>query len=356
MAVQKNFTIRNGLEVNNNLIFADTNSNKVGIATTVVNYTLDVDGTIGAENSIVTGISTVNTLSIGGVVSLGNSSGSAGQYLVSTGTGVTWSSVPTVRSSDIQTAGVGATTFNTIYSVGLLDVYINGVKLSASEYTADDSATVVLDSACFGGETVEFISYSPFGIGIGGTSIQGITILDEGSPIGSALQVTSINFVGAAVTSTGSGVGVTVYVSSSGIATYADTAGISTYSSSAGISSYSDVAGISTYADTAGISTYSNVSGISTYSSSAGISTYADTAGISTYSNVAGISTYADTAGIATVSSGLTGTPDIEVGIVTASNGFTSGIGVTDPVQIQVSGNVLTFNVVGIGSTSLVLF
>lgn len=232
MAVQKNFVVKNGIEVNNSLIFADTNSNKVGIATTVVDHTLDVGGTIRAENSIVTGISTVNGLFIDGTVSVGNSSGSIGQYLVSTGVGVTWGSVPTVRSSDIQTASVGATTFNTTYSVGLLDVYINGIKLSSSEYTADDSATVSLDVACFGGETVEFISYSPFGIGIGGSSIQGITILDEGTPVGSSLQVTSINFVGAAVTTTGSGIGVTVYLSdyvaSSGISTYANTAGIST--------------------------------------------------------------------------------------------------------------------------------
>ena len=43
-------------------------------------------------------------------------------------------------------------------------------------------------------------------------------------------------------------------------------------------------------------------------------------------------------------------------GIVTATNGFTSGIGITNPVQITVSGNILTFNVVGVGSTSLQLF
>jgi len=49
MAVQKNFKITNGLEVNTNLIFADTNSNKVGIATTTVNYTLDVNGDIGKK-------------------------------------------------------------------------------------------------------------------------------------------------------------------------------------------------------------------------------------------------------------------------------------------------------------------
>jgi len=177
-----------------------------------------------------------------------------------------------------------------------LDVYINGVKLSSTEYTANDSATVVLDDPCFGGETVEFITYSPLSIGFGATSIQGITILDEGSTIGNPMQITSINFVGSSVTSSGSGVGVTVYLSD-----------------------------------------------------------YVASSGISTFSDFSGISTYSGTSGIATVSSGLTGTPDIEVGIVTAT-GFTSGIGVTNPVQIQVSGNVLTFNVVGVGSTSFTLF
>jgi hypothetical protein len=212
MAVQKNFVIQNGLEVNNNLIFADKGSNKVGIATTSPRHTLHVNGGIGATNSVVTGISTVTDLIIGGKVSAGSTFGAAGQYLVSTGAGVTWGAVPTVRSLDLQTAGVGATTFNTTYAVGLLDVYVNGVKLSSDEFTANNGATVVLDDACFGGETIEFVSYSPFALGFGSTSIQGITILEEGSPVGSALQVTSINFVGAAVTAVGSGIGVTVYI------------------------------------------------------------------------------------------------------------------------------------------------
>jgi hypothetical protein len=333
MAVQKNFIVKNGLEVNNNLIFANTGSNKVGIATTNPQYTLHVRGGIGATNSVITGVSTVNDLIIGGKVSAGSSFGAAGQYLVSTGAGVTWGAVPTVRSTDLQTAGVGATTFNTTYTVGLIDVYVNGVKLSADEYTANNGATVVLDDACFGGETVEFISYSPFGIGVGGTSIQGITILEEGSPVGGPLQVTSINFVGAAVTAVGSGVGVTVYLSN-----YVASAGIATFATNAGISTYSDTAGISTYSDTAGISTYSDTAGISTYSDTAGISTYSDTAGIST--NVIG--------GIASVTS-------VTAGIITATSGFIS-IANTTPVTIQLIGNQLTFNAVGIGSTTFTLF
>jgi len=43
-------------------------------------------------------------------------------------------------------------------------------------------------------------------------------------------------------------------------------------------------------------------------------------------------------------------------GVTTSQGGFTSGIGVTNPVQITVSGNVLTFTVTGVGSTSLTLY
>jgi hypothetical protein len=67
-----------------------------------------------------------------------------------------------------------------------------------------------------------------------------------------------------------------------------------------------------------------------------------------------GNSTTATTAGIATNAQGLTGTPNIIVGIVTASNGFTSGLGTA--VQITTVGNKLFFDVPGVGSTSLTLF
>ena len=43
-------------------------------------------------------------------------------------------------------------------------------------------------------------------------------------------------------------------------------------------------------------------------------------------------------------------------GVTTSQQGFTSGIGITNPVKITVSGTILTFTVAGIGSTSLTLF
>ena len=43
-------------------------------------------------------------------------------------------------------------------------------------------------------------------------------------------------------------------------------------------------------------------------------------------------------------------------GVTTSQNGFTSGIGITNPVKITVSGNILSFTVAGVGSTSLILY
>jgi len=186
------------------------------------------------------------------------------------------------------------------------------------------------------------------------------------------------------------------YANSSGIATYANTAGFSTssgysniagFSTSSDSSSYAEIAGFSTssgysniagfstssnsssYAETAGFSTssgYAEIAGFSTssnYAEIAGFSTssdYAITAGIATSSNyaeIAGFSTssgYAITAGIATVAEGITGSPNIEVGIVTASQGFISAANTT-PIQIFLVGNQLTFTAVGIGLTTFTL-
>lgn len=44
MAVDKNFVVKHGLEVNTNLILANATTNQVGIATTVTKYTLHVNG------------------------------------------------------------------------------------------------------------------------------------------------------------------------------------------------------------------------------------------------------------------------------------------------------------------------
>ena len=94
----------------------------------------------------------------------------------------------------------------------------------------------------------------------------------------------------------------------------------SSFSGNATSATYATSAGIATYSSNAGIATYSSNAGIATFATSAGIATYASNAGIATYSSNAGIATFATSAGIATNAQGLTGTPNLNVGIVTATS------------------------------------
>jgi len=57
------------------------------------------------------------------------------------------------------------------------------------------------------------------------------------------------------------------------------------------------------------------------------------------------------------VTDGSTQLANVKVaGVTTSVGGFTSGIGITNPVKITVTGNVLTFTVTGVGATSLRLY
>ena len=59
MGIAKNFVVKNGLEVNTNLILADADSGKVGIASTDPRTTLDVRGGIACTDLNVSGVATI---------------------------------------------------------------------------------------------------------------------------------------------------------------------------------------------------------------------------------------------------------------------------------------------------------
>ncbi len=69
MAVNKNFVVKNGIEVNNNLLVADVDTQKVGIGTSVSSYELHVSGGIGATDLYVCGVTTLG--SAGGITTTG---------------------------------------------------------------------------------------------------------------------------------------------------------------------------------------------------------------------------------------------------------------------------------------------
>jgi hypothetical protein len=154
-----------------------TVTNLTGTAGTITTFNSTV-GTItnlSATDINASGIVTVTTgLSLGGYVSIGNSTGDENQILASTGVGVSWKTfedlLPQTRTGLTTSASASQTLFNFVYNVNFLDVFVNGVKLSSGEFTATNGTTVTLSEAAFESDTVEFVSYATLGAGTGQVS------------------------------------------------------------------------------------------------------------------------------------------------------------------------------------------
>ena len=151
----------------------------------------------------VTGLTETDTLTTGnatltGTVSAGGTTGTDGYYLKSTGIGVTWAVLPSSRTTSTQTATAGQTSFNFSYNIGFLDVFLNGVKLPSSEFTANNGSTIVLDDAAFANDTLEFISLNtvPVTSGGGATNLDGLSDVTVTSPVyGQTLRYNGVKFV-----------------------------------------------------------------------------------------------------------------------------------------------------------------
>jgi predicted heme/steroid binding protein len=66
----------------------------------------------------------------------------------------------TLRQTTAFTATAGQTTFTVSYSVGFVDVFYNGSKLAASEFTATNGTSIVLGTACVVNDIVEVVAYN----------------------------------------------------------------------------------------------------------------------------------------------------------------------------------------------------
>ena len=153
------------------LVFVPASGN-LGLGTTNPTSKLHVVGD-GLFTGVVTATTFLGNINFGstGSISIANTTGTSGQYLQSTGIGVTWATFPTLRTTQTNTATAGQTSFGFSYNVNFLDVYVNGVKLTSSEYVASNGSSITLISPAFVNDIVEFISYNITSVGGGGASI-----------------------------------------------------------------------------------------------------------------------------------------------------------------------------------------
>jgi hypothetical protein len=212
MAIQKNFVVKNGIEVNDNLIFADKDQNTVGIGTTTTPERLQVNGGIGATSIVVIGVGTfptlksTNALISNGYINVGivtTLSGTISTYTTSnattsnvttlnattgnivsgfvtsiTGTGLTYTSgnLGTLNVNNLYAVS-GLTTNGTITNLTGTAATIGTVQISAGIITSSSGIVTYYGD----GSYLNLSTNSSTGIGIGTTGGivgYGITFLD----------------------------------------------------------------------------------------------------------------------------------------------------------------------------------
>ena len=307
MAVNKNFVVKNGLEVNANLIVADATTDRVGIGTTAPEHELHVLGGIGATDLVVSGITTVLE-----------------EFRVGTaGTVLTVLSTPGIGYS----VGVGSSQpeylldIRSPVSTGQTALYVQGDVRITGDVNLDD---ITLDDATIQDLRVQNTLF----VGAdGGTGVATITTLGV------------------------TGVTTTQYLEVTGISTFV---GLATFNS--GIQVVSGIATLDGYVDinnSVDISTDLNVVGLTTLGGYVDIN---DSVDISTDLNVVGIVTAGSVSIGATqvisdafelqniASLDATTTATIEAAIANAPNTFTdlTVTGISTLGTVLVSSGIVT--------------
>ena len=224
MAVNKNFVVKNGLEVASNVILADATTKNVGIGSTQPEFTLEVSGGIGATDVSVTGFTTLTQdLQVG-----------------------TSGSVFYVSDSN-NNVGVGTSVPNPIYtldvrspvSTGQTALYVYGDMRVTGDINLDD---ITLDDASIQNLTVtDTLHVTGLTTFVGFTTFSDYVFIQDGlnvSGVVTATQFIGLGQIGVGAEGTSIGTGVTMvdFKSSNALNTVDLSSGIATVTVQTGAS------------------------------------------------------------------------------------------------------------------------
>ena len=124
-----------------------------------VRYCIE-DGTSSFE--LGSGVFTASGTTLTRVVSESSNSGNAinlsGDAIVFI-TAIAADLQPTTFTTSVFTATANQTTFSVSYTVGFVEVFLNGAKLSAADFTATNGTSIVLASGATVGDTLDVVAY-----------------------------------------------------------------------------------------------------------------------------------------------------------------------------------------------------
>lgn len=108
------------------------------------------------------------TISFGNVDALPSQTGNASYYLTTDGTTASWGAVSIPSYTYVRTnftATAAQTTFTVAYTVGYVDVYMNGVKLIVgTDVTATNGTSIVLAAGAAAGDLIEVVAFETFNV------------------------------------------------------------------------------------------------------------------------------------------------------------------------------------------------
>ena len=177
MAVNKNFVVKNGLEVNENLIVANATDSFVGVGTSTPNNTLHVFGGIGATDVRITGFSSfIQSVFVGA-------------------SGTTFAVIDTPGSNPQVGIGTDIPAYlldiRSAVSTGQTALYVQGDARITGDLIADD---ITLDQAEFTNINVTgFTTTGELVVGMG-ASVTGITTLGHLNRASAGSGGTSVTF------------------------------------------------------------------------------------------------------------------------------------------------------------------
>jgi len=195
------------------IVTSITAGSGISIDQSTGNVTITATGGGGSNITIQDEGSTIGTAAttinfVGEGITASYSGGITTVTVSSTGGGSISTAVGMSKNVVSYVATEAQTTFSATYSVGFVDVFLNGAKLSEDQYTASNGTSIVLNDGVSLNDIVEIVGFvgGIIGVGIataGGTVGTGVTLFDFRGPGISTVTVSSgigtINITGGTV-------------------------------------------------------------------------------------------------------------------------------------------------------------